>query len=114
MNSRACLALIDSLCQLFFGQDQVGLRSAYLKVRASGTTQIVAKKQLARRVREPRPPAVSPVVSGVSTDARASLFTAFMAERLTGSRTEWFNENKTCSGLLPINWNHLIGKSLNQ
>ena len=35
---RACLAFIDSLCQLFFCQDQVGSRSAYLKVRASETT----------------------------------------------------------------------------
>jgi len=53
----------------------------------------VAKKQLARRVRDQWPPAVS----DVSTDAKTLLFTAFLADRLTGSRTEWFNENKTGS-----------------
>ena len=94
---RACLAFIGSLCQLFFGQDQVGSRIAYLKVRASETTWIAANKQLARRVRDQWPPAASPVLSGVSTDAKASLFTAFLADRHTGSRTEWFNESQTCS-----------------
>jgi len=59
----------------------------------------VAKKQLARRVRDQWPPAASPVLSDVSTDARASLFTAFLADRLSGSRTEWFNESKTGSSL---------------
>ncbi|MDF2372064.1 MAG: hypothetical protein P1V21_14880 [Rhizobiaceae bacterium] len=58
---------------------------------------MVEKKQLARRVRDQWAPAASPVLSGVSTDARASLFTAFLADRLTGSRTQWFNENKTGS-----------------
>jgi len=86
------LSLIHS-ASCFFCQDQVGSRSAYLKVRASETTQIVAKKHLARRVRDQWPPAAS----DVSTDARASLFTAFLADRLTGSRTEWFNESKTGS-----------------
>lgn len=31
----------------------------------------------------------SPTASDVSTDAKASLFTAFLADRLTGSRTQW-------------------------
>tara|TARA_R110002153_G_scaffold129980_16_gene278856 strand:- start:19410 stop:19691 length:282 start_codon:yes stop_codon:yes gene_type:complete len=45
--------LIDSLCQLFLVRIKL--------------------------VRDQWPPAASPVVSGVSTDARASLFTAFLA-----------------------------------
>jgi len=49
------------------------------------------KKQLTRRVRDQWPPAAS----DVSTDAKASLFTAFPADRLTGTRTEWFNESQT-------------------
>jgi len=54
----------------------------------------MAKKQLARGVRDQWPPAASDVLS----EAKASLFTAFLADRLTGSLTEWFNESQTCSG----------------
>tara|TARA_R110000751_G_scaffold10055_5_gene37423 strand:- start:9743 stop:10123 length:381 start_codon:yes stop_codon:yes gene_type:complete len=80
------------------------MRSPYLKERASETTHMVAKKQLARRVRDQWPPAAS----DVSADARASLFTAFPADRLTGSRTEWFNQNMTCSrGPCQHHWSSL-------